>query len=323
MIILHAASAAGVKRCKVLTYPTIQQVLRFCIDVLFLRLKMKETELPKFDLPTNFVVTDDIPVSLLQRYGLFPCKIKACLFVLCTAGSVEATVNLSRRTIHAGDFVTLLPDSFIQVRQVSDDMKLCVAGFSSEFMSRSNYLKTVVDHFYSIMQYPALSLPQRLVDMSVDSYKLLVRSYALGGLEHNLEILSSILNIFLQTCKGFYKHYIPKAEQAANRDREICRKFILLLTQHCPQEHNVNFYAKCCRITPQHFSTVVKRVTGKTPLEMINGLLIINAKERLYTTNKPIKEIAFAMGFSNPSHFNRFFKEHTGTTPQQYRMGLR
>lgn len=284
---------------------------------------MKETELPKFDLPTNFVVTDDIPVSLLQRYGVFPCKIKACLFVLCTAGTVEATINLSKLTIRAGEFVTLLPDSFIQVSRVSDDMKLCVAGFSSEFMQRSNYLKTMVDHFYNIMQYPSLSLPQRIVDMSVESYKLMMRSYALGGLEHNLEILSSILNIFLQTCKGFYKHYIPKADQAVNRDREICRKFIYLLTQNCPREHSVSFYARSCQITQQHFCTVVKRVSGQTPLEMINMFLIMNAKERLYTTNKPVKEIAFAMGFSNPSHFNRFFKEHTGTTPQQYRMGLR
>ena len=204
---------------------------------------MTDHELPKFDLPVDFVATDEIPVTLLQNYARFPCKIKACLFVLCTTGEVRATVNLRKQTIRAGDFVTLLPGSFIQIETISDDIHLYMAGFSSEFMARSNYLKQVVDYYYNIIQYPSLPLPPRIARL----------------------------------------------------------------------------YADACGVTLPHFCSAVKRGSGHTALTLINNVLIMHAKEQLSTTRKPVKEIAFALGFANPSHFNRFFREHTGVTPQAYR----
>ena len=46
----------------------------------------KNNELPKFDLPIDFVVTDEITGELLNQYGRFPCKIKAGLYIFCTNG---------------------------------------------------------------------------------------------------------------------------------------------------------------------------------------------------------------------------------------------
>ena len=157
-------------------------------------------ELPKFDLPVDFVVTDEIPVTLLQKYALFPCKIKACLFVLCTCGEVRATVNLSKQTIHAGDFVTLMPNSFIQIEHISDDIRLYVVGFSGEFMMHSNYLKVVVNDFYSIIQHPSLPLPPRVARLYEQAYRLMLRVSAVSRVENTPEILSPLLSLCLHTC---------------------------------------------------------------------------------------------------------------------------
>ena len=88
--------------------------------------------LPKFDLPVDFVTDDSITGDILNQYGRFPCHIKAGVFVLCTRGTVRATINLSEYTISRNDFVTVLPGSFIQIHEVSSG-KLCgdVSGFSS------------------------------------------------------------------------------------------------------------------------------------------------------------------------------------------------
>ncbi len=276
-------------------------------------------ELPKFDLPIDFVVTDDIPVTLLQTYARFPCKIKACLFVLCTQGEVQATVNLTKQTIRGGDIVTLMPNSFIQIETISDDIRLYVMGFSGEFMARSNYLKLVVNDFYSIINHPSLSLPPRIMRLYEQAFLLMLRTSAISHLENDHEILSPLLALCLQTCLRLYKHYMPRWNKKLNRDQEISREFTLQLVQHYAKEHSVAFYAKACGMTLPHFCSAVKRASGLTALAIINQMLIMNAKEQLYTTSKPVKEIAFELGFNNPSHFNRFFRKHTGLTPQEYR----
>ena len=96
--------------------------------------------LPKFDLPVDFVTDDSITGDILNQYGRFPCHIKAGVFVLCTRGTVRATINLSEYTITHNDFVTVLPGSFIQIHEVSSDTRVCFAGFSSEFISRVSYV---------------------------------------------------------------------------------------------------------------------------------------------------------------------------------------
>ena len=81
--------------------------------------------LPKFDLPVDFVTDDSITGDILNQYGRFPCHIKAGVFVLCTRGTVRATINLSEYTITHNDFVTVLPGSFIQIHEVSSDTRVC------------------------------------------------------------------------------------------------------------------------------------------------------------------------------------------------------
>ena len=86
--------------------------------------------LPKFDLPVDFVTDDSITGDILNQYGRFPCHIKAGVFVLCTRGTVRATINLSEYTITHNDFVTVLPGSFIQIHEVSSDTRRDLSGFS-------------------------------------------------------------------------------------------------------------------------------------------------------------------------------------------------
>ena len=81
-----------------------------------------EDNIPKFDLPVDFIVGNSITGEILNQYGRFPCKIKAGIFVLCVQGTVHATVNLTEFTIRKNDFITLPPGCFIQIHEVSDDV---------------------------------------------------------------------------------------------------------------------------------------------------------------------------------------------------------
>lgn len=117
--------------------------------------------LPKFDLPVDFVTDDSITGDILNQYGRFPCHIKAGVFVLCTRGTVRATINLSEYTITHNDFVTVLPGSFIQIHEVSSDTRVCFAGFSSEFISRVSYVETYLDFLPMILDNPYYDITGR------------------------------------------------------------------------------------------------------------------------------------------------------------------
>ena len=123
-----------------------------------------DNALPKFDLPVDFVTDDSITGDILNQYGRFPCHIKAGVFVLCTRGTVRATINLSEYTITHNDFVTVLPGSFIQIHEVSSDTRVCFAGFSSEFISRVSYVETYLDFgqpYYDITGRGSAIIPKR------------------------------------------------------------------------------------------------------------------------------------------------------------------
>ncbi len=273
----------------------------------------------KFDLPVDFVTDDSITGDILNQYGRFPCHIKAGVFVLCTRGTVRATINLSEYTITHNDFVTVLPGSFIQIHEVSSDTRVCFAGFSSEFISRVSYVETYLDFLPMILDNPIMALQEEVAQLYRNAFSLLIRAYSLPNTLDNKEILMSIFTIFFQGVGELYKRCKPTTNEPIKREHELYRQFIQLLMTHYTQEHEVSFYAKKCGVTPAHFSGAIRKASGHSPLAIITGIIIMNAKAQLKSTRLPVKEIAFSLGFNNLSFFNKYFRKHVKMTPQEYR----
>ena len=275
--------------------------------------------LPKFDLPVDFVTDDSITGDILNQYGRFPCHIKAGVFVLCTRGTVRATINLSEYTISRNDFVTVLPGSFIQIHEVSSDTRVCFAGFSSEFIARVSYVETFLDFLPMILNNPIMPLTEEIAQLYRNAFSLLIRAYALPNTLDNKEILKSIFTIFFQGVGELYKRCKPTTNEPIKREHELYRQFIQLLMANYTQEHEVSFYAKKCGVTPAHFSGAIRKASGHSPLAIITGIIVMNAKAQLKSTRLPVKEIAFSLGFNNLSFFNKYFSKHVQMTPQEYR----
>jgi AraC family transcriptional activator of pobA len=92
-----------------------------------------------------------------------------------------------------------------------------------------------------------------------------------------------------------------------------------LIEQHYRGERAINFYAEKLRMTPDRLNDHVKRLMGVTAGHLIRQRILIEAKRQLVFTNEPINQIAFGLSFTDPSHFTRFFRRHTGTTPHSFR----
>ncbi len=72
-------------------------------------------------------------------------------------------------------------------------------------------------------------------------------------------------------------------------------------------------------MTVDRLNDHVKRATGVTAGHLIRQRVLTEAKRQLVFTTQPIHEIAYDLAFSDPSHFARFFRKQTGSTPHEFR----
>jgi AraC family transcriptional activator of pobA len=93
----------------------------------------------------------------------------------------------------------------------------------------------------------------------------------------------------------------------------------VLVEEHFRRERLLSFYADKLAMTPDRLNDHVKRATGVTAGHLIRQRVLTEAKRQLVFTGAPIHEIAYDLAFSDPSHFTRFFRKQTGTTPQEFR----
>ena len=106
-------------------------------------------------------------------------------------------------------------------------------------------------------------------------------------------------------------------------EKLLLRKFQAKIDECFRESHEVADYASLLHISAGHLSEVVKSQSGKPAIKHIHERLVMEARRLLFHTDHALKDIAFDLGFSDTSYFNRFFKRETGVTPAEYRTGIR
>jgi AraC family transcriptional activator of pobA len=92
-----------------------------------------------------------------------------------------------------------------------------------------------------------------------------------------------------------------------------------LVDEFFRKERQLGFYAEQLGMTIDRLNDHVKRATGVTAGHLVRQRVLSEAKRQLVFTAQPIQDITDELAFSDPSHFARFFRKHTGTTPHEFR----
>jgi AraC-like DNA-binding protein len=114
---------------------------------------------------------------------------------------------------------------------------------------------------------------------------------------------------------------VGQSEDIRTRKRadSLFTEFITLLEENVRTERRVSWYAEQIGITPKYLSEMVKQVSKRTPNDWIDNYVMLEIRVLLKNTTKSIKEIADAVNFPNQSFLGKFFKEHMGMSPSEYR----
>lgn len=97
------------------------------------------------------------------------------------------------------------------------------------------------------------------------------------------------------------------------------RRAIAKMRENVGQELDMDDLAAQCGLSRAHFFELFRKTTKLTPRVFANVLRFEASIGALTSADKPIADIAYDLGFSAPGHFTRFFREHLGTTPTEYR----
>ncbi|WP_342644478.1 helix-turn-helix domain-containing protein [Mucilaginibacter sp. CSA2-8R] len=130
------------------------------------------------------------------------------------------------------------------------------------------------------------------------------------------------INLLLKYTTAFLWHLYRFSAQRfsleAGEDHRMVKLF-QLMEVHYKEGRSASYYAAQIGLTAKRINEILRQRTGFTISQLLYQFLVIEAKREIYHNRLSIKEIAYQLGFSDQSYFARFFKKHTGLTPEQFR----
>ena len=103
------------------------------------------------------------------------------------------------------------------------------------------------------------------------------------------------------------------------RSSDLYSQFISQVVNYCRTYSDVHFYADQLNVSSRYLAQVTRRISGKTPKNIIDEYIVKEIERELTTTTHTVQEIANSFGFSSQAHLTKFFKKMNGTTPSLYR----
>jgi AraC-like DNA-binding protein len=131
-------------------------------------------------------------------------------------------------------------------------------------------------------------------------------------------ILRAYLQLFLAKSSSIKIKAITENKDKTEKDEQMDR-FKKLLDEHFLTLHKPSDYAALLAMTPDNLTKRSTRYFRKTPSQLIQERLILEAKKQLHLTRKSIKEIAWNLKFQDEFYFSRVFKKFTKVSPQAFR----
>ena len=186
--------------------------------------------------------------------------------------------------------------------------------------------QSVADLIY-LKQHPKVSLTDADADLLDDYFQLLCRRMRDRSSLLYTDIVRSLFSTMQLEILAFMrrgKEQAPAPDTQADTApgyyrRRLADRFMQLVEQSDGRIRKVDDFANQLNVTPKHLSTLLKETLDRRPSEMIHFYTLKAIKHRLRFTDMTMQEIANDLRFPNASFFGKYFKEHTGMTPLEFR----
>lgn len=276
-------------------------------------------------------VGDDFFISRLQErlqytYLQYPFRVDCYLAAYCVEGSVDCSVNLTDYHLTTGTLLLITPGNIIRITQpdeLDQNLRVTLICVSASYISNIgiNPSKVLVEAV-EVLRDPCIHLSDDEAEM-LHKYVNLALDITKTNSQFVKESIGGLVSSVFYQFAGFLANSKRREDMEkpvrTTRQRQMLEQFMKLAINDHAREHLVGYYADKMCVTPKYLSKIVKETSGRSVPDWLSELLILDAKNMLRHTDMTIKEISARLNFPSQSFFFRFFKNHTGLTPTQYR----
>lgn len=259
----------------------------------------------------------------------YPVRFDGYILFFLKKGHFSLDINLNTYDIHENSLLVVVPGNIVKLSAYKEDhigdAELLFALVSREFLSsiRFDFNKVFQDSI-RVWKNPCITLQGEELDLAEDYFNL-TRKILSSAQDNKREITGSLLTSFIYVALGLWTQRLasapPEESASSARVNQVFERFLALVTEYHNEHRGVAFYADKLCLTPKYLSKLVKMSSGRSAPDWIDSYVILEAKNLLKYSDKPIKEIVYLLHFPNQSVFYKFFKAHTGQTPSEYRKG--
>lgn len=216
--------------------------------------------------------------------------------------------------------------SYDHSRQKGVVIKFIPSFLNDESATEDIYLKYSVFHAYDTLPYLVIDDESRIRSIS-HIMRSIEKEITLQGLFGHHRIMQALTRVLLIV----FERSVRKASLTNNADEwdkpttynqnvhAHFVKFRRALEKEYHHMHNVKDYAELLGVSTKYLNMVVKQCSRKSPLQIINDRILLEAKRQLKYSNKLIKDIAHDLGYEDPSYFVKQFKREIGMLPSDFR----
>ena len=133
-------------------------------------------------------------------------------------------------------------------------------------------------------------------------------------------IMLELLSIMRRNSERAVEEVRQEDPNSSLHKKRIIDNFIKLVEESDGRIRRVDEFASQLNITPKYLSTILKEVMNRRPSTYIQLYTLKAIEYRLRFTDMTMQEISHDLNFPNPSFFGKYYKEHLGMTPLEYRM---
>lgn len=245
-------------------------------------------------------------------------------FLLCKRGHISLMMDDHTFHVREGDLYVYPAFSQTYIQDFSDDLQGVIGKADFDFVLSS--LDSIADtqsHVY-IRFHPLVTLTPvqyTCIDRLIEG----IRNRKEIHTQLGEQIVSALVQAF---CYEVIDAYITNCKEQMEskkqtRKGKIFQNFLVSLHKGFRTYRDVGYYAAQQSLTPRYFTTLVHGVSGKTPSQWIGLFVITEAKRLLSNPKISIKEVAGQLNFTEQSFFGRYFRQHVGCSPGEYRMRVR
>lgn len=254
------------------------------------------------------------------KHSIGPIKTEYYRIALIRSGTADFSIGLETFQPIPGNILFGFPGQLFSLQNPTDDFFAYYVLFSENFIAETLLLKDNRSQFPFLTYAGVQCLPlndEETKEIETLIYKINDEVKARKA-NANQAIQLYIQLIFIISGRN-YARTVLSSQGFSDSSDQLFRRFLRLVSEHFLSVQKVATYAEMLHVSADHLNRTIKAHSDKTAHELINEMLVIEAKAYLLHSKLTISEVAYQLNFSDPSHFNKFFKKLSGCTPLQYR----